>query len=42
MKRSSIAISSLLLVTALSSVAYAGPGSVVIKTEGDITATFGG
>ncbi len=42
MKRGSIAIFSLLLVTALSSVAYAGPGSVVIKTEGDITATFGG
>ncbi|MBI3780922.1 MAG: hypothetical protein HY278_07700 [candidate division NC10 bacterium] len=41
MRRSSIAIFSLLLVTALSSVAYAGPGSVVIKTEGDISATFG-
>lgn len=42
MKRASIAIFSLLLVMALSSFAYAGPGSVVIKTEGDITATFGG
>jgi hypothetical protein len=30
-----------MLVMGLSAVAYAGPGSVVIKTDGDITATFG-
>lgn len=42
MKRGSRAIFSVLLVAALSSVAYAGPGSVVIKTDGDITVTFGG
>ncbi len=41
MKRVSVAILGLLLVLGLSTVAYAGPGSVVIKTEGDITATFG-
>jgi hypothetical protein len=31
-----------LLIMGLSAVVYAGPGSVVIRTEGDITATFGG
>ena len=41
MKRASVGVLSLLLVLGLSTVAYAGPGSVVIKTEGDITATFG-
>ncbi len=41
MKRVSVAVLGLLLVLGLSTVAYAGPGSVVIKTEGDITATFG-
>ncbi len=41
MKRVSVAVLGLLLVLGLSSIAYAGPGSVVIKTEGDITATFG-
>jgi hypothetical protein len=30
-----------MLVMGLSAVAYAGPGSVVIKTDGDITAKFG-
>ncbi len=38
MKRASVAVLSLLLVLGLSTVAYAGPGSVVIKTDGDITA----
>ena len=41
MKRASVAVLSLLLVLGLSTVAYAGPGSVVVKTDGDITATFG-
>ena len=41
MKRASVAVLGLLLVLGLSTTAYAGPGSVVIKTEGDITATFG-
>ena len=41
MKRASVAVLGFLLVLGLSTVAYAGPGSVVIKTEGDITATFG-
>ncbi len=45
MRRGSAAIFGFLLfliVMGLASVVYAGPGSVVIKTEGDITATFGG
>jgi hypothetical protein len=41
MKRATVGVLSLLLVLGLSTVAYAGPGSVVIKTDGDITATFG-
>jgi len=41
MKRTSVGVLSLLLVLGLSTFAYAGPGSVVIKTEGDITASFG-
>jgi hypothetical protein len=41
MKRASVAVLGLLLVFGLSTAAYAGPGSVVIKTDGDITATFG-
>lgn len=41
MRRISVAALSVLLVLGLASVASAGPGSVVIKTEGDITATFG-
>jgi hypothetical protein len=41
MKRASVAVLGFLLVLGLSTVAYAGPGSVVIKTDGDITATFG-
>jgi len=41
MRRGSAPILSFLLLIGLSSVAFAGPGSVVIKTEGDITATFG-
>ena len=42
MRRGSASLLSFLLVVAASTVASAGPGSVVIKTEGDITATFGG
>ena len=45
MKRSSPAVLALLvflLCIGFSAVALAGPGSVVIKTDGDITATFGG
>ncbi len=44
MKRSSPAILALLLFLSFmdfSDIAFAGPGCVVIKTEGDITATFG-
>jgi hypothetical protein len=41
MKRASVGVLSLLLVLGFSTLVYAGPGSVVIKTEGDITATFG-
>ena len=41
MKRLALAVLSLMLVVGLSAVAYAGPGSVVIKTDGDITARFG-
>ncbi len=41
MKRASVAVLGLLLVLGLSTTAFAGPGSVVIKTDGDITATFG-
>jgi len=41
MKRLALAVLSLMLVVGLSAVAYAGPGSVVIKTDGDITAKFG-
>ncbi|MBI2903624.1 MAG: hypothetical protein HYY12_08580 [Candidatus Methylomirabilis oxyfera] len=41
MKRLALAVLSLMLVMGLSAVAYAGPGSVVIKTDGDITARFG-
>ncbi len=41
MKQASVVVLGLLLVLGLSTVAYAGPGSVVIKTEGDISATFG-
>jgi hypothetical protein len=45
MGRSSLAVLSLLvllLLPSFSDLAFAGPGSVVIKTDGDITATFGG
>ncbi|HLC21594.1 MAG TPA: hypothetical protein VJM10_05750 [Candidatus Methylomirabilis sp.] len=45
MRRSSPAVLALLVFLsfmAFSSAAFAGPGSVVIKTDGDITATFGG
>src|SRR5712692_9497567 len=42
MRRGSASLLSFLFVVAVSTVAYAGPGSVVIKTEGDISATFGG
>ena len=45
MRRSSPAILALLLFLSFmdfSAIAFAGPGSVVIKTDGDITATFGG
>src|SRR3972149_11072191 len=45
MRRSSPAILALLLFLSFmdfSDFAFAGPGSVVIKTDGDITATFGG
>jgi len=41
MKRLALVVFSLMLVMGLSVVAYAGPGSVVIKTDGDITARFG-
>src|SRR3972149_8828231 len=41
MKRLALVVLSLMLVMGLSAVAYAGPGSVVIKTDGDITAKFG-
>ncbi len=41
MRRISVAVLSLLLVLGLSTVSFAGPGSVVIKTDGDITAKFG-
>jgi len=41
MKRLALVVLSLMLVMGLSVVAYAGPGSVVIKTDGDITARFG-
>jgi hypothetical protein len=41
MKRLALAVLSLMLVMGLSAVAYAGPGSVVIKVDGDITARFG-
>jgi len=41
MKRLALAVLSLMLVVGLSAVAYAGPGSVVIKTDGDIIARFG-
>lgn len=41
MKRLALAVLSLMLVMGFSAVAYAGPGSVVIKTDGDITARFG-
>ena len=41
MKRLALVVLSLMLVMGLSVGAYAGPGSVVIKTDGDITATFG-
>src|SRR3989304_630794 len=40
MKRLALVVLSLMLVVGLSAVAYAGPGSVVIKTDGDITAKF--
>lgn len=42
MRRGSVSLLSFLLLMVLQAVAIAGPGSVVIKTEGDITATFGG
>lgn len=38
----SVSLLSFLVLMVLPAVAIAGPGSVVIKTEGDITATFGG
>lgn len=41
MKRLALAVLSLMLVVGLSAVAYAGPGSVVLKVDGDITARFG-
>src|SRR3990170_3916748 len=41
MQRLALVVLSLMLVMGLSVVAYAGPGSVVIKTDGDITAKFG-
>ena len=41
MRRGLATLLGLLLVMGLSAVAFAGPGSVVIKTDGDITATFG-
>ena len=41
MKRLALVVLSLMLAMGLSVVAYAGPGSVVIKTDGDITAKFG-
>ena len=41
MKRLALVVLSLMLVMGLSVGAYAGPGSVVIKTDGDITAKFG-
>ncbi len=41
MRRVSVAVLSLLLVVGISGLAFAGPGSVVIKTDGDITARFG-
>jgi len=42
MRRGLATLLGLLLIFGLSAVAFAGPGSVVIKTDGDITATFGG
>jgi hypothetical protein len=45
MRRSSPAVLALLVFLSFmdfSDIAFAGPGSVVIKTDGDITATFGG
>ncbi len=42
MRRGLATLLALLPVIGLSAVAFAGPGSVVIKTDGDITATFGG
>jgi len=41
MKRGLAPLLALVLSVGLSAVAFAGPGSVVIKTDGDITATFG-
>lgn len=41
MRRISVAVLSLLLALGVSGIAFAGPGSVVIKTDGDITARFG-
>jgi hypothetical protein len=41
MRRPALALLALFFLTGLSAPAFAGPGSVVIKTDGDITATFG-
>ena len=41
MRRVALAVLSVLLVVGMSGLAFAGPGSVVIKTDGDITAKFG-
>jgi len=41
MRRPTLALLASFFLTSLSAPAFAGPGSVVIRTDGDITATFG-
>jgi hypothetical protein len=41
MRRIAVTVLGVLLVVGMSGLAFAGPGSVVIKTDGDITAKFG-
>jgi hypothetical protein len=41
MRRPAVALLASFFLTSLAVPAFAGPGSVVIKTDGDITATFG-
>jgi len=41
MRRPALALLASFFLTSLPASAFAGPGSVVIKTDGDITATFG-